>query len=217
MLVQVWIPRAFREPPTENDFSRLYRQQPSVDSHMPGQQLCAATLSPAEEYMSARLLRIVSVLVFVVSAAAMLSLAGDLRRKLMIQFNKHLLNPLALRLAARRPMYYGIVHHIGRRSGASYSTPVVVKLTPEGAVLPLPYGASTDWCRNVLKAGSCTVTLTGSDIAFTAPELISADAAEPLVPATTAGVWRRLGIKHYLRLTFGTAAPASPETATATA
>jgi len=157
--------------------------------------------------MSARLLRIVSVLVFVVSAAAIVSLDADIRRKLIIHFNKHLLNPLALRLAARRPMYYGIVHHVGRRSGASYSTPVVVKLTSDGAVAPLPYGASTDWCRNVLKAGGCSVTLNGSDMAFTAPELICTHAAEPLVPANTAGVWRRIGIKKYLRLTFATAAP----------
>jgi hypothetical protein len=166
--------------------------------------------------MSARLLRTFSVLVFVVSAAAIVSLDDDRRRKLIIQFNKHLLNPVALRLAARRPMYYGVVHHVGRLSGASYSTPVVVKLTSDGAVLPLPYGANTDWCRNVLEAGGCTVTLNGSDIDFTAPELISADAAEPLVPPITAGVWRRMGIKHYLRLTFATAAPANPETATAT-
>ena len=169
--------------------------------------------------MSARLWRLVSVLALIVSAAvfirAMVGLDGVVRRRLIIQFNKHLLNPLALQLVARRPMYYGVVHHVGRRSGVRYATPAVVTLTSQGAVVPLPYGADTDWCRNVIKAGGCTVTLNGDNVAFTAPELISADAAEPLVPAATAGVWRRIGIKQYLRLSFVTAGTTRPEIETA--
>jgi hypothetical protein len=114
-------------------------------------------------------------------------------------------------------MYYAVVHHVGRRSRVRYATPAVVKLTSQGAVVPLPYGAETDWCRNVMEAGGCTVTLNGSNVPFTAPELISADAAEPLVPAATARVWRRIGIKQYLRLSLVTAGTARPEIATAAA
>jgi deazaflavin-dependent oxidoreductase (nitroreductase family) len=163
--------------------------------------------------MSAR--RVVSILVFVASASVFIrvifGLNGPPWRKLIIQFNKHLLNPLALRMASRRPMYYAILHHVGRRSGASYSTPVVVKLTPEGAVIPLPYGAGTDWCRNVLDAGGCSVTLNGREMAFTAPTLTSAGVVEPLVPAATARVWRHAGIKRYLRLASTSPATAEPD------
>jgi hypothetical protein len=110
-------------------------------------------------------------------------------------------------------MYCGVVHHVGRRSSTRYATPVVVKLTSGGAVVPLPHGAATDGCRNILEAGGCTVTLNGSELAFTAPELISAGAAAPLVPAATAHVWRRIGINQYLRLSLATPAPVRPDVA----
>jgi hypothetical protein len=72
------------------------------------------------------------------------------RRSLVRVFNKYVLNPSALWIVGRRRMYYGVLHHVGRRSGNPYVTPVVAKMTAEGVIIPLPYGAETDWCRNVL-------------------------------------------------------------------
>jgi deazaflavin-dependent oxidoreductase (nitroreductase family) len=122
------------------------------------------------------------------------------RRDLTIQFNKRVLNPLALRTAAYRRSYYGVVHHVGRRSGVSYDTPVVVKLTPRGVVIPLPYGANTDWCRNVVSAGGCTVTFRGQQYTLGSPEIVPASVAEPLIPKINAMLWRRVGITQYLML-----------------
>ena len=58
---------------------------------------------------------------------------------LMRRFNKSILDPFALWVAAHRKMYYGVLHHTGRRSGASYRTPVVAKVTDKGIIIPLPY------------------------------------------------------------------------------
>ncbi|HLZ26417.1 MAG TPA: nitroreductase [Chloroflexota bacterium] len=127
-------------------------------------------------------------------------LDADRRRELTITFNKRVLNPLALRTAAYRRSYYGVVRHIGRRSGLPYDTPVVVKLTPEGVVIPLPYGANTDWCRNVVTAGGCTVKFRGEQYTLGSPEIVPASVAEPLVPKINAMLWRRVGITHYLML-----------------
>jgi hypothetical protein len=49
-------------------------------------------------------------------------------------------------------------HHLGRRSGVVYATPIDALLTPEGAVTPLVYGPGVDWCGNVLAAEGCTLT-----------------------------------------------------------
>ncbi len=65
-------------------------------------------------------------------------------RKWIQRFNKHVLNPFALWVVARRPMSYGVIHHVGRHSGRAYATPVVAKLTSEGVIMPLPYGVDTD-------------------------------------------------------------------------
>ena len=122
------------------------------------------------------------------------------RDKLTRQFNKHILNPLALWIVVRRPMYYGVVHHVGRHSGRTYSTPVVAKLSTDSIIIPLPYGAGTDWCRNLLAAGHGTLTLQGAEYVVENPTIVGADVAGPLVPAATARVWRWLKIDKYLRL-----------------
>jgi len=121
-------------------------------------------------------------------------------QRLVRQFNKHLLNPFALWLVARRPMYYGVIHHVGRHSGHEYSTPIVAKLTTDGVIIPLPYGANTDWCRNLFAAGHATLTLHGSDYDVDHPLIVDEATAAPLVPAATAHVWHRMGIEKYVHL-----------------
>jgi deazaflavin-dependent oxidoreductase (nitroreductase family) len=126
------------------------------------------------------------------------------------RFNKHVLNPFALWLTARRTTYYGVIHHVGRDSGRAYATPVVAKLTPDGVLIPLPYGADTDWCRNVLAARAGTVSLNGTNYPLTQPEIVDADAAGRLVPAATARVWRWMGIRKYLHMNRHAGANSQP-------
>lgn len=148
--------------------------------------------------------RLFAVIVFVVSMVffvrAVQGVEVGSRRRLMRAFNKHVLNPFALWVVGRRRMYYGVLHHIGRRSGKLYATPVVAKVTVEGVIIPLPYGADTDWCRNIVAAGGCTLTLNGEEYALNSPEVVPASVAEPLVPSKNAMVWRRIGIQSYLSL-----------------
>src|SRR5579859_2180009 len=66
-------------------------------------------------------------------------------RNVVRRFNKYVLNPFALWLVARWPTYYAVLHHVGRRSGRTYATPVVAKFTAECVIVPLPYGVDTDW------------------------------------------------------------------------
>ena len=72
-------------------------------------------------------------------------LNGKIRR-----FNREIGNPLLLTMSERGGSYPAIIHHLGRSSGRSYATPVVAEPVSDGFVIPLPYGADTDWCRNVL-------------------------------------------------------------------
>jgi hypothetical protein len=134
------------------------------------------------------------------------------RREVIRKCNKRILNPFAIWLAARRPMYYGVLHHAGRRSGKVYATPVVAKLISAGVIIPLPYGTHTDWLANVLAADGCSLTLNGQDYALTSPEIRPANMAEPLVPPTNAAVWRRFGIKNYLSMRTAIAAAAATDT-----
>ena len=52
-----------------------------------------------------------------------------------------LFNPLALELAGTRLLpLYGVLEHRGRRSGKTFRTPVVVRPTADGFVVPMPWG-----------------------------------------------------------------------------
>jgi deazaflavin-dependent oxidoreductase (nitroreductase family) len=113
---------------------------------------------------------------------------------------KGLINPRTLRAVSRGDSSYAVVHHVGRRSGTTYQTPVEAYRTEEGALILLPYGPVTDWCRNVLAAGQCTVTLKGHDLSLSEPEVVPASDAEARVPADVARRWHRQGIAHYLWL-----------------
>jgi len=60
-------------------------------------------------------------------------------------------NGLMTRFAGSRYLpLWAIVRHRGRRSGREYSTPVAARRVADGFVIPLAFGESADWTRNVL-------------------------------------------------------------------
>jgi deazaflavin-dependent oxidoreductase (nitroreductase family) len=113
---------------------------------------------------------------------------------------QNVLNPNALRAAAQGETRWAVVHHIGRRSGAPYDTPVDAQRTRAGVVVCLVYGAGADWCRNILAAGGCTLTLDGVDLPLTAPRVIPLSVVEEQLPPERARFWRSIGIEHCLAL-----------------
>jgi hypothetical protein len=78
-----------------------------------------------------------------------------------------------------------------------------------GVLIPLAYGAQSDWCSNILAAGGRTLTLDGKDFAVRDPRVISFGVAEPQLSAEKAPSWRGIGIEHVLSL--NTALTAQPE------
>src|SRR5258708_19419373 len=75
-----------------------------------------------------------------------------------LRVGTRLFNPLTLALAgSRRLPLFAVVHHRGRRSGRSYTTPVGARRTADGFVIPLTFGERADWFRNVQAAGACGI------------------------------------------------------------
>ena len=111
-------------------------------------------------------------------------------------FNKRATNRLTLRFAGKR--VFAVIHHVGRKSGTLYSTPVVAVPVGEHFILPLTYGEHVDWCRNVLAAGGCQMEWGGKFYSLQNPELIEQAEALPAFP----GWLRRLlrNIFAYLKL-----------------
>jgi (hydroxyamino)benzene mutase len=111
-------------------------------------------------------------------------------------------NPLVLSVAGTRFLrLYGVIEHHGRRSGTAYRTPVVVRPTSDGFIVPMPWGERTDWYRNVRAAGECVIRWKGRDYPLVQPELIGdPTAARASFGAFERAMMTRLGINHWLRL-----------------
>jgi deazaflavin-dependent oxidoreductase (nitroreductase family) len=67
-------------------------------------------------------------------------------------FNLAITNRIRSRSAARLPGF-GILTHVGRKSGRVYRTPVNVFREPDGFLVALTYGRNSEWFRNALAAG----------------------------------------------------------------
>src|SRR5919107_658451 len=70
------------------------------------------------------------------------------RPKGLARFNRRVTNRVLGPLAQRLPGF-GIVIHVGRRSGAVRRTPVNVFHRGDRYVIALTYGADSQWVRNV--------------------------------------------------------------------
>lgn len=115
------------------------------------------------------------------------------------------LNPVMAAIAGRR--HFGgaaRLTHTGRRSGKSYVAIVGAHVTGDTAVIPLTFGNTSDWSRNVRAAGGCSIRLNGTDYTLTEPQFRSPADAKPLVRAAFNPVFRAafpmLGIRQFLIL-----------------
>ncbi len=127
--------------------------------------------------------------------------ASQPRSRHPIRGLSRLVNPIVLRFAGTRIMpLYGVLRHRGRRSGTIFQTPVVVRPTGDGFIVPMPWGETTDWYRNVRAAGACVVRWKGRDYPLAQPELLDLRTAGASFDGLQRGAMQRFGITQALRL-----------------
>jgi deazaflavin-dependent oxidoreductase (nitroreductase family) len=123
----------------------------------------------------------------------------------MATFNRHVTNRLLGGVATRLPGF-GVVLHVGRRSGRRYRTPVNVFRTPHGYLLALTYGAGAEWVRNVLAANGCELVTRGRTVRLVNPRLFRDD-RRARMPIPVRVVLRLARVSEFLELD---AAPLAP-------
>lgn len=116
------------------------------------------------------------------------------------RFNKRWTNRVTMLSAGRPHSPYAVIHHVGRRSGQPYVTPVITGLVPGGFVIPLGYGDAVDWYRNLQAAGGCTLEWQGNMYTVGSPELVDAATALPAFPRYWRGQLRLYGINRFVKL-----------------
>jgi deazaflavin-dependent oxidoreductase (nitroreductase family) len=114
-----------------------------------------------------------------IAASVLLLLALELAPILLIRFRKRwvaafnlaVTNRITSRFAARLPGF-GILTHVGRKSGKLYRTPVNVFRAPEGFLIALTYGRESEWVKNVVAAGACQIETRGVQYQLSAPTIV---------------------------------------------
>ena len=74
---------------------------------------------------------------------------------------KNTLNRVTVPLARSGHGPFSLVRSVGRKSGKTYETPIILTATDGGFVAELTYGDRVDWYRNIVAAGACDVVVKG--------------------------------------------------------
>jgi deazaflavin-dependent oxidoreductase (nitroreductase family) len=86
------------------------------------------------------------------------------------RFNRRVINPIARKFAGRVPPF-SLLEHAGRISGTRYQTPIMAFRSGNDIIIALTYGPSTDWVRNVIAAGGCTIEYRRRRITLSNPRI----------------------------------------------
>lgn len=120
--------------------------------------------------------------------------------RLVTWYHKHVTNPVMVRFFSGRSAHAALLHHVGRRSGKAYLTPLTAHRSEDTIIVPLPYGTEVDWLRNLQAAGQGVVELEDRSFTIDELEVVPADRVMPLLPPFVARLFRLHDTKQALRL-----------------
>ncbi len=122
--------------------------------------------------------------------------APSLVHRLSIRFGS-MSRPLA---GTRWFSFWAVLGHQGRTSGTPYETPIVALRRSGAYLIPMPFGDSTQWAKNVQAAGGGRIRQGGRTVAIDRPEVIPLEVADAELPAIIRFLSRRFGIRQYMRV-----------------
>ena len=113
--------------------------------------------------------------------------------------NRVFTNPLMRTVAWLVPPL-AILHHVGRRSGRAYRTPVVAFRAAKGFVVPMTYGRDVDWARNLVAARGGEIEQMGRRFGLRNPRIVDGEKAYPHLPAVVRPALRLASFPGYVLL-----------------
>ena len=94
---------------------------------------------------------------------------------------------------------FGILTHIGRKSGKVYRTPVNVFRASNGFIVALTYSSQSEWVKNVVERGGCELKTFGKKYQLSSPNVVR-DATRRRFPIPVRVVLRIVGADEYMEL-----------------
>ena len=136
--------------------------------------------------------------IIIIALAASGVLLMRFRKRWLAQMNIAFTNRITGLFAGWLPGF-GILTHVGRKSGKVYRTPVNVFPAPNGFVIALTYSSQSEWVKNVLAAGGCELKTRGKKYQLSAPKVVR-DPTRRRLPIPVRVVLRIVGADEYMEL-----------------
>jgi len=142
------------------------------------------------------------------SFAAIIIIAVAASGVLMMRFRKRWLAKINITFTNRITSLFtgwlpgfGILTHVGRKSGRVYRTPVNVFRAPNGFIIALTYSSQSEWVKNVLAAGRCELRTVGRTYQLSTPKVVR-DPSRQRFPVPVRIVLRVVGADECMELSI---------------
>jgi deazaflavin-dependent oxidoreductase (nitroreductase family) len=137
--------------------------------------------------------------IIVIAIAATGILLMRFRKRWLAKINIAVTNRITSLFAGRLPGF-GILTHVGRKSGKVYRTPVNVFRASNGFIIALTYSSQSEWVKNVLAAGGSELKTRGKKYQLSSPNVVH-DPTRRRFPIPVRLVLRIVGADEYMELT----------------
>src|SRR6201998_2883225 len=107
----------------------------------------------------------------IIAIAASGVLMMRFRKRWLAKINIAFTNRITSQFAGWLPGF-GILTHVGRKSGKVYRTPVNVFRAATGFIGALTYSIQSEWVKNVLAAGGCELKTRGKKYRLSTPNVV---------------------------------------------
>ena len=145
-----------------------------------------------------------AIILIVIAAVLLPILLIRFRKRWVAAFNLAITNRVTSPFATRLPGF-GLITHVGRKSGRLYRTPVNVFRTLDGFMIALTYGQEAHWVQNILAAGGCRLETSRMVYQLSAPTVVH-DPSRAKFPFPVRLILRTIGATEFLRLSATNAA-----------
>jgi deazaflavin-dependent oxidoreductase (nitroreductase family) len=137
-----------------------------------------------------------AVIITVIAASGILMMR--FRKRWLAKINIAFTNRITGLFAGWLPGF-GILTHVGRKSGKVYRTPINVFRAANGFIIALTYSSQSEWVKNVLAAGGCELRTRGKRYELCAPHVVH-DPTRRQFPIPVRLVLRIVGADEYMEL-----------------
>jgi deazaflavin-dependent oxidoreductase (nitroreductase family) len=139
---------------------------------------------------------ILAIMIIAIAASGVLMMR--FRQRWLAKINIAFTNRITSLFAGWLPGF-GIVTHVGRKSGKVYRTPVNVFRASNGFIIALTYSSQSEWVKNVLAASGCELRTHGKKYQLSAPNVVR-DPTRRRFPFPVRFVLRVVGVDEYMEL-----------------